>query len=124
VVANVGGRASRDLAAAMEEAARAPMPDFDIMNKLSGELTKEVEALRVAFEAYVTELANGASASAQSSISTIFGATLAEPNQKTAEISTAATTGMPDSTRPSLPMKQICPAFGSCPFWQTLVQGA
>jgi len=62
VVANVGGRASRNLATAMEEAARAPVPDFEIMNKLSAELTKEVEALRVAFEAYVTELANGASA--------------------------------------------------------------
>ena len=60
VVANVGGLASRDLAAAMEEAARAPVPDFHVMNQLSGELTKEVEALRVAFEAYVTELANGA----------------------------------------------------------------
>jgi len=60
VVANVGGRASRDLAAAIEEAARAPQPDFDIMNTLSGELTREVEALRVAFETYVTELAKGA----------------------------------------------------------------
>jgi len=60
VAANVGGRASRDLAAAMEEAARAPVPDFDIMNTLSGELTREVEALRVAFETYVTEMAKGA----------------------------------------------------------------
>ena len=62
VVANVGGRASRELAAAMEEAARAPQPDFGVMHTLSGQLTKEVEALRVAFEAYVTDLANGASA--------------------------------------------------------------
>lgn len=62
VVANVGGRASRSLAATLEEAARAPQPDFDTMNKLSAELTTEVEALRVAFEAFVTKLANGASA--------------------------------------------------------------
>lgn len=62
VAANVGGRASRHLAAAMEEAARAPEPDFDVMNTLSSELTREVEALRVAFETYVTALADGASA--------------------------------------------------------------
>ena len=62
VVANVGGRASRQLAATIEEAARAPQPDFDVMKTLSGELTREVEALRLAFETYVTELANGASA--------------------------------------------------------------
>ena len=34
-----------------------------------------------------------------------------------------ATTGMPDSTRPSLPVKQTCLGLGSWPFWQTLVQG-
>ena len=60
VVANVGGRASRDLAAAIEEAARAPQPDFDMMNTLYGDLTREVEALAVAFNTYVTELAKGA----------------------------------------------------------------
>ena len=38
-------------------------------------------------------------------------------------ISTAATTGWPDSTRPSLPVKQTCLAFASCPFRQNLVQG-
>jgi rhodanese-related sulfurtransferase len=37
----------------------------------------------------VVVLTNGTSASAQSSVPTIFGATLAEPNQKTAEVSTA-----------------------------------
>lgn len=36
----------------------------------------------------VVALSDGALASAQSSVATIFGATLAEPNQKTAEIST------------------------------------
>src|SRR4029453_15580730 len=38
-------------------------------------------------------------------------------------ISTAATTGMPDSTRPSLPVKQTCLALASCPFRQNLVHG-
>src|SRR5262245_48244647 len=38
-------------------------------------------------------------------------------------ISTAATTGWPDSTRPSLPVKQTCLAPVSCPFRQNLVQG-
>src|SRR3989442_15132457 len=38
-------------------------------------------------------------------------------------ISTAATTGIPDSTRPSLPVKQTCLAFASWPFRQNLVQG-
>src|SRR5437879_3121322 len=38
-------------------------------------------------------------------------------------ISTAATTGMPDSTRPSLPVKQTCLALASWPFRQNLVQG-
>src|SRR5215208_7806106 len=38
-------------------------------------------------------------------------------------INTAATTGMPDSTRPSLPVKQTCLAFASCPFRQNLVHG-
>src|SRR5262249_5904820 len=38
-------------------------------------------------------------------------------------ISTAATTGIPDSTRPSFPVKQTCLALASCPFRQNLVQG-
>src|SRR6516162_9861980 len=38
-------------------------------------------------------------------------------------INTAATTGIPDSTRPSLPVKQTCLAFASWPFRQNLVQG-
>src|ERR671922_60129 len=38
-------------------------------------------------------------------------------------ISTAATTGIPDSTRPSLPVKQTCLALASWPFRQNLVQG-
>src|SRR5215213_10167662 len=38
-------------------------------------------------------------------------------------INPAATTGMPDSTRPSLPVKQTCLAFASCPFRQNLVHG-
>src|SRR5205807_9007784 len=38
-------------------------------------------------------------------------------------ISTAATTGMPDSTRPSLPVKQTCLALASWPLRQNLVQG-
>src|SRR5437588_13047464 len=38
-------------------------------------------------------------------------------------INTAATTGMPDSTRPSLPVKQTCLALASWPFRQNLVQG-
>ncbi len=38
-------------------------------------------------------------------------------------ISTAATTGMPDSTRPSLPVKQTCLALASWPFRQNLVHG-
>src|SRR6267142_729149 len=38
-------------------------------------------------------------------------------------ISTAATTGIPDSTRPSLPVKQTCLAPCSCPFRQNFVQG-
>src|SRR6266436_5046733 len=38
-------------------------------------------------------------------------------------IRTAATTGMPDSTRPSLPVKQTCLAFASWPFRQNFVQG-
>ena len=38
-------------------------------------------------------------------------------------ISTAATTGMPDSTRPSLPVKQTCLALASWPFRQNFVHG-
>src|SRR2546430_15321319 len=38
-------------------------------------------------------------------------------------ISTAATTGIPDSTRPSFPVKQTCLALASWPFRQNLVQG-
>src|SRR5262245_46920089 len=38
-------------------------------------------------------------------------------------ISTAATTGWPVSTRPSLPVKQTCLALASCPLRQNLVQG-
>src|SRR5215204_5993549 len=38
-------------------------------------------------------------------------------------IKTAATTGMPDSTRPSLPVKQTCLALASWPLRQNLVQG-
>src|SRR6476660_288800 len=38
-------------------------------------------------------------------------------------ISTAATTGMPDSTRPSFPVKHTCLALASWPFRQNLVQG-
>src|SRR5262249_48072270 len=38
-------------------------------------------------------------------------------------ISTAATTGMPDSTRPSFPVKQTCFALASCPFRQNFVHG-
>src|SRR2546423_14244830 len=38
-------------------------------------------------------------------------------------INTAATTGMPDSTRPSFPVKQTCLALASWPFRQNLVQG-
>src|SRR5215208_5619992 len=38
-------------------------------------------------------------------------------------INTAATTGMPDSTRPSLPVKQTCLALASWPLRQNLVQG-
>src|SRR5262245_9771869 len=37
-------------------------------------------------------------------------------------IRTAATIGMPDSARPSLPVKQICLAFASWPLRQNLVQ--
>src|SRR5262250_3478269 len=38
-------------------------------------------------------------------------------------IRTAETTGMPDSTRPSLPVKQTCLALASWPLRQNLVQG-
>src|SRR5437764_10215096 len=38
-------------------------------------------------------------------------------------ISTAATTGIPDSTRPSLPVKQTCLALASWPLRQNLVHG-
>src|SRR4029453_5514407 len=38
-------------------------------------------------------------------------------------INTAAITGMPDSTRPSLPVKQTCLALASWPFRQNLVHG-
>src|SRR6516164_8135298 len=38
-------------------------------------------------------------------------------------INTAATTGIPDSTRPSLPVKQTCLALASWPLRQNLVQG-
>ena len=38
-------------------------------------------------------------------------------------INTAATTGVPDSTRPSFPVKQTCLASASLPFKQNFVHG-